>query len=325
MPSFARYVARRALRVVVTLFVVVTFNFWLFHLLPGNYAQLAGRAGALSPRAVQALKASYGLDKSTRQQYVIYLKHVATFNWGTSFTSHDPVSTLVWGAFLNTLILVTPALVLMLVVGILLGVVAGWRRGSKLDTTIVTTSLGLWSLPTFWFGMMLVLTFSVWFGGLPVAGMETYGAYYPTIFDKGYDIGLHLLLPTLTIALVSVGQFVLIMRNSVADVGDSEYMVTARAKGIRPRRMLWRHAVPNAMLPTYTLAALNLGILISTTIQVETVFSWPGLGLLIYNAVNTRDYPVLEASFLLIAVVVVLTNFVVDLTYALLDPRIEEA
>jgi peptide/nickel transport system permease protein len=324
MPSYTRYVARRALRVFATLFLVVTFNFWLFHLLPGNYAQLAGRAGALDPKAVHSLKASYGLDKSNWQQYTIYLKKIVTFNWGTSFSSHDPVWTLVWQAFLNTLILVVPALVLMLIVGVLLGVVAGWRRGSKMDTTIVTTSLGLWSLPTFWFGMMLVLTFSVWLGGLPVAGKETYGAYYPSIFDKFYDVSTHLLLPMLTIAVVSVGQFVLIMRNSLADVRDSDYMVTARAKGIRPRRMLWNHAVPNAMLPTYTLAALNLGILISTTIQVETVFSWPGLGLLIYNAVNNRDYPVLEASFLLIAVVVVITNFLADLTYGLLDPRIED-
>jgi peptide/nickel transport system permease protein len=324
MSGYPRYVVRRILRVIVTLFVVVTFNFWLFHLLPGNYAQLAGRSGALDPSAVAALKRSYGIDKSKWEQYTIYLKKLVTFDWGTSYSSHEPVGTLVWQAFLDSLILVVPALILMLLAGVFFGVVAGWRRGTKTDTTIVMTSLGLWSLPTFWFGMMLVLTFSVWIGGLPVAGMDTYGAYYPSIFDHAYDVTTHLLLPTLTIALVSVGQFVLIMRNSLADVQDADYMVTARAKGIRPRRLLWSHAVPNAMLPTYTLAALNLGILISTTIQVETVFSWPGLGLLIYNAVNNRDYPVLEVAFLVIAVVVIMCNLIADLTYGLIDPRIEE-
>ena len=322
--SRARYIGRQAARSAVTLFVVVTFNFWLFRILPGSYTQLITRAGSLDPAATKALKRSFGLDHSLIDQYFIYLKHLVTFNWGVSFVSREPVASIVGDALLNTLILITPAFFLMVFLGIGLGVIAGSKRDSHTDTSIVTASLALWSLPTFWFGLMLILLFSGTIGVLPVAGLQTYGATYATPFDKMYDVGLHLLLPTITLALGSIAQFVLIMRNSLGEVLDEDYMTTARAKGLGRRRIIWGHGVPNAFLPTFTLTALNLGILLSTTIQVETVFSWPGIGLLIYTSVTERDYPVLEASFLVIGVVVIFANFVADIVYSRLDPRITD-
>jgi peptide/nickel transport system permease protein len=255
-------------------------------------------------------------------QYLLYLKNLVTLNWGYSFTSRLPVTQLVGTALVNTLILVTAAYVLIVIFGILFGVIAGNKRGTRVDTAIVTTSLGLWSLPTFWFGLLLLLVFSVWSGGLPVAGMETFGATYATPFDKVYDIFLHLILPTVTIALGSIAQFVLVMRSSLVEISGEQFIVTARAKGLIPRRILWRHAVPNAFLPTFTLTALYLGILLSGTVQVEAVFSWPGIGYLLYNSVSTRDYPVLEFAFLVLAWFVVIANLLADLTYGRLDPRV---
>ena len=318
----ARRFSNRISQTVLTLFIVVTFNFWLFRLLPGNFTQLLSRAGALDPAAVASLKQSFGLDKSPVEQYVLYIKNLVTFNWGTSYVSHQPVFQMVFQALVNTIVLITVAYILTVIIGVALGVFAGRRAGRLADSVTVTTSLALWSVPTFWLGLVLVFIFSVWFVGLPVSGMTTYAATYSTPFDQVVDIGLHLILPTITLVISSIAQYTLIMRNSLVTVLDEDYVTTARAKGLSSRRVLWRHAVPNALLPTFTLTWLNIGIFLSTTLQVEVVFSWPGLGSLIFQSVNQRDYPVLEVSFLTIAVVVIAANLLNDLLYPLLDPRI---
>jgi peptide/nickel transport system permease protein len=320
--SRTRYAAARLAQTALTIFVVASFNFWLFRILPGNYTQLIGRAQAVDPSVLAAMKKEFGLEGSLGLQYVLYLKNLVTLHWGFSYGSRLPVTDIVGTALKNTVILIGVAYVVMVVLGILLGVLAGARRGTRTDTTILTGSLALWSLPTFWFGLFLILIFSVYIGGLPVAGMSTFGADYD-VFGRIWDTIRHLVLPTITIALGGIAQFVLIMRNSLVDVLDEDYVTTARAKGLKPRRVLWRHAVPNAFLPTFTLTSLNLGILLAGTIQVETVFSWPGIGQLIYNSVTQRDYPVLEISFLVIAFVVIVANLVTDVLYVRLDPRIE--
>jgi peptide/nickel transport system permease protein len=316
------FVAHRIGLAALSLFIIATLNFWMFRILPGDPVAMIAREGALSESTAASLRAEFGLDKSLFHQYILYLKNVVTMDWGYSFTSRAPVTEVVGNALVNTLILVGAAYVLIVVFGILLGVLAGARRGSRVDSTIVTVSLGLWSLPTFWLGLVLILIFSVWIGGLPVAGMETYGAEYATPFDRAVDIGQHLILPTVTIALGSIAQFVLIMRASLVQVSRDAYMTTARAKGLSARRVLWRHGVPNAFLPTFTLTTLYLGILLAGTVQVEAVFSWPGIGGLIYNSVSTRDYPVLQFGFLVLAAFVVLANLLADLTYSKLDPRV---
>jgi peptide/nickel transport system permease protein len=224
-------------------------------------------------------------------------------------------------ALVNTIVLITVAYFLTVLAGVVLGVFAGRRAGTLADSAIVTSSLALWSMPTFWLGLVLVFVFSVWLGGLPVAGMVTYDAGYSGL-DHVLDVGWHLILPTVTLVVGSIAQYALIMRNSLVGVLDEDYVTTARAKGLRPRRVLWNHAVPNALLPTFTLSWLNIGIFLSTTLQVEVVFSWPGLGLLIFQSVNQRDYPVLEVAFLAIAAVVIVANLLNDLLYPLLDPRI---
>ena len=323
--SRRRYVAGRLAQSLTTLFVVISFNFWLFRLLPGNFTQLIAKAGVLDPAAVQSLKQTFGLDKSAGEQYVLYLKNFVTLDWGISYVSREPVIHLVVQALANTILLITAAFILTTVVGVVLGVVAGTHAGRLADSSIVTSSLALWSMPTFWLGLILVFVFSSWAGGLPVAGMQTFGASYNNVLEAVADIAAHLILPTATLVVGSIAQYTLIMRNSLVNVLEEDYVTTARAKGLPRRRILWGHAVPNALLPTFTLTWLNIGIFLSTTIQVEVVFSWPGLGSLIYASVNQRDYPVLEVAFLMIAVVVIVANLLNDLLYPLLDPRIKRA
>jgi peptide/nickel transport system permease protein len=189
---------------------------------------------------------------------------------------------------------------------------------------VVTTSLVLWSLPTFWTGMILIIIVGVWLHGLPISGISTPGNVY-TELGHLEDVGLHLILPALTLVLVNVAEFVLISRSALVDVMNEDYMLTARAKGLRRRVIVWRHGVRNAMLPIVTATALYIGMVLGGAIEVETVFSWPGMGLLTYNSVLQRDYPVLEAAFLVFTVGVILANFIADLLYHALDPRVRNA
>ena len=319
------YPTRRIVQAVVTLFVVATFNFWLFRLLPGDPARLIARESRLSPEAFEQLRESFGLNEPLWQQYLIYLTKIYRFDTGISFKARQPVTDLLWPALTNTLILTGAAVVLIFVFGLAFGIVAGWRRGTRTDTTLTLTALTLWSLPTFWVGLILVLLFSITLDLLPVAGIRSVAAIYRTPFAETRDVLEHLILPAATIAIVSIGSIALIMRNSLADVADEDYMLAARSRGLRPRTVLWRYGVRNAFLPTFTLMALTLGLLMAGTIQTEVVFSWPGLGLLMYEAVQDRDLPVLEAAFFVIAIIVVLATLIADLFYSRLDPRIRSS
>ncbi|MBT99642.1 MAG: peptide ABC transporter permease [Dehalococcoidia bacterium] len=313
---------RRVGQAAITLFGVATFNFWLFRMLPGNPLRVIAREGRLSMEAVESLKIQFGLDGSIWSQYLRYLTKIFRFDTGISFRTRSPVADSIVPALNNTLILVGFSIILIFAIGLAIGITAGWRRGTRTDSVLTLTALTLWSLPTFWVGMILVLVFSIQFGVLPVAGIRSVAGIYSGPFDEAADILRHLILPGVTIALVSVGQIALVMRNSLAEVMDEDYMLAARSRGLRPRVVLWRHGVRNAFLPSFTLMALTLGMLMVGTIQTEAVFSWPGLGLLMFKAVGDRDFPILEASFFVIAVIVVLGTLVADLFYSRLDPRI---
>ena len=316
------YPVRRVGQAAITLFGVATFNFWLFRMLPGNPLRVIAREGRLSMEAVESLKIQFGLDGSIWSQYLRYLTKIFRFDTGISFRTRSPVADSIVPALNNTLILVGFSIILIFAIGLAIGITAGWRRGTRTDSVLTLTALTLWSLPTFWVGMILVLVFSIQFGVLPVAGIRSVAGIYSGPFDEAADILRHLILPGVTIALVSVGQIALVMRNSLAEVMDEDYMLAARSRGLRPRVVLWRHGVRNAFLPSFTLMALTLGMLMVGTIQTEAVFSWPGLGLLMFKAVGDRDFPILEASFFVIAVIVDLGTLVADLFYSRLDPRI---
>ncbi len=318
----ARYLGQKFTYLVLTLAAVLVTNFVLFHLMPGDPVTHIARGQRLDAAGVARLRAFYGLDRSMFDQFLTYVGHLARGDLGYSYTYQTSVGPIVVKALGNTLILVTVSTLLVIGLGVLIGVFAASRRGTRTDGNLVIGSLVFWSLPTFWVGMLLIFLFAVTLGWLPIAGMYTADALYPSSFTRFADLARHLVLPTIAMVLVDIAQFVLITRSSLLATLSEDFMTTARAKGLHPRRVLWRHGVRNALLPVVTATTLYASATVGGTIQVETVFSWPGMGQLIYLSVVRRDYPVMEACFLIFAVVVVLANFASDVTYRLLDPRV---
>lgn len=318
----AGYIGRKLGYLVVTIAAVLATNFTLFHLMPGDPVTHIARGQHLDAEAVARLRSFYGLDLPLHSQFITYCQHLFRGDFGWSYTYQTSVGPIVAKALGNTLILVTISTLLVIVLGVVIGVFAASRRGTRTDGGLVIGSLVFWSLPTFWVGMLLIFVFAVSLGWLPIAGMFTADAMYPTVFTKIADLARHLILPTVAMVLVDIAQFVLISRSSLLAVLSEDYMTTARAKGLTPRRVLWRHGVRNALLPVVTATSLYASATVGGTIQVETVFSWPGMGQLIYLSVVRRDYPVMEACFLVFAIVVVLANFASDVLYRLLDPRV---
>jgi peptide/nickel transport system permease protein len=328
-----RLLARKLSWAIVTILVVITFNFILFRVLPGDPAKAGVKDPRLSPQAVEAIRVRFGLDKPVLintdgnpfdSQYFRYLGALLQGDLGESYAfKNRRVGDLIGQALVNTVWLVLPAEVLAILAGVILGLLAAWRRGTKLDIGALTFSLVMWSLPTFFLAILLLFLGSRSLG-LPTGGRVTIGADYQGFLQTAGDVLSHLLLPTLTFALVLLGEYMLIMRSSVVEVFSEDYILTAKAKGLSTLQIIRRHAFRNAMLPVVTLIALNLGFTVAGAIQVETVFSWPGLGKLTVDAVGQRDFPVLQGAFLLLAVAVIAANLVAELVYLRLDPRVSE-
>jgi peptide/nickel transport system permease protein len=238
-----------------------------------------------------------------------------------SFHTNRPVTEILSERLWNTVILIGAGQILAIIVGVLFGMFSAWKARTSLDYASLTISLVAWSIPTFWLGVILLFWGSN--NGMPIAGMSTPGmSSYPLLTQWG-DIARHMFLPTLTYTIVYMGEYMLIMRSSLLDVLSEDYILTAKAKGLSIFQILKDHAIKNAMLPLVTIIAINLGFTVGGVIQIETVFSWPGLGMTTVEALNRRDFPVLQGAFLLIAVAVILSNLLADLAYSYLDPRVK--
>ncbi len=334
MSGRGAFIARKVGWALVTIAVVVTFNFLLFRVLPGDPAKSGLRDPRLNPQAVEALRERFGLDKPVflnleggnplDTQFTAYLAALSRGDLGTSYAFRDQeVADMLGRALVNTLWLILPAEAIAILFGVALGLFAAWRRGKAADVAAVTFSLFMWALPIFFLGIIMLIAGANWFG-LPAGGRITIGTDFDSFGALAWDVGRHLLLPTLTLALALLGEYMLIMRSSVLDVFGEDYILTARAKGLSTYRIIRHHALRNAMLPMVTLIALTLGFTVGGAIQVEAVFSWPGLGALTVDAVADRDYPVLQGAFLLLAVTVVVANLAAELVYGWLDPRVSE-
>lgn len=315
------YVLKRVAFAVVTVFVAVTINFVLFRLAPGNAVSNLSRVPHATQQLRHALEVQFGLDKSKGAQYLIYLKQLLHGNLGISYENEQPVSTNLRVALINTLPMVTLGTVFSILVGTLTGVIAAWRRGTPTEALTVSSALGFYAMPTQWLGLMLIILFA---GVLPTGGMTNEFLLAPTFWQHLKDLGSHILLPSLTLGLVLYGEYTLIVRSAMLETLGEDYVLTARAKGLKPWTIVRRHALRNAMLPITTLVALSFGYIVAGAILIETVFSWPGIGRAVYDAVLERDYPMLQGAFLLLTVAVVLCNLVADLLYFKLDPRITE-
>ena len=325
---------------IFTILFVIVLNFFLFRVLPGDPARAGIRDPRLKKEAVEMLRVRFGLDKPVINcfeslnpikvgsctvnpldtQFFIYVRNLLQGELGVSYHFNRPVADILSERLWNTILLIGVGQILAIVIGVIFGVFAAWRARTTVDYTSVLTSLLVWSLPTFWLAIIMLFIGSN--NGLPLAGKTTPGASSLPLFQQWVDIGRHMLLPTLVYTIVYMGEYTLIMRSSLMDVLSEDYILTAKAKGLNAFQIMKDHALKNAMLPLVTIIALNLGFTVAGAIQIEAVFSWPGLGGAIFEAVGRRDFPVLQGAFLLIAVAVIFANLIADLTYSSLDPRV---
>jgi peptide/nickel transport system permease protein len=319
-----RYLLRKVLHAIATLAFVLAFNFVLFRAI-GDPVKLLTRAGSLhlDPQEQEALREELGLDAALPAQFVNYLGDTLRGEFGYSFASGRPVMTDVREKITPTLLLVGISTILSALFGILIGIRGAWRRGSPFDTGSLLGSLTLYSMPEGWLGMILLITFAGTLGWFPTGGIES--ADQLTGFAHLVDLAKHLFLPCLTLTLGYLGEYAIIMRSSLLEVMGEDFVQTARAKGVRDKDVRRRHAVPNALLPTFTLAFYSVGFILGGAIIIEQVFSYPGLGQLTYRSIDQEDYPVIQAVFLLSSAAVIFFNLLADVLYGYLDPRVKDA
>jgi len=318
----SRYVARRVLAAISTFIFVIFFNFFLFRIMPGDPIALYTRGRNVDPIQIHELRAR--LNAPIMEQFGQYLRNPFTGN-GPSVKYSAPVWEVIGPHVWPTILLVGSATIIATIVGVWLGIRSGWNRGGKFDQVSTNTTLVLYSMPEFWFGMIMLIVFAVGVGPIPglfpTGGISTPGVDTSSV--KGVlDVAWHLFLPVTTLAVIYLAEYSLIMRASIIDETSQDYLKTARAKGLMDKMVRRKHAVPNALLPTMTLVFLNLGFVVGGAITIEFVFSINGLGSLTVDALSGPDVPLLQALFLLFSGAVIFANLVADLLYGYFDPRV---
>ncbi|SNB70825.1 peptide/nickel transport system permease protein [Arboricoccus pini] len=317
------YWARRLIQIIFVVLGIAVINFFLLHLAPGDAASvLAGEAGAASPDYMAALRAQFGLDQPLYIQFARYIGNILTFNLGFSFRQGLPVLDLILQRLPATLLLMGTSIGFAFLGGSALGVLAARRVGRGADIVISTVALLFYATPLFWIGIVLVVVFSVWLDWLPVGGMSSIESGYGGI-AYALDVARHLVLPAVTLGLFYLAAYTRLMRASVLSVMSRDFIRSARARGVDERRLMRRHVVPNALLPVVTMLGVQIGSILGGAVLVETVFAWPGLGRLAFEALFQRDLNLLLGILLCSSIIVVLVNLGVDLLYSVLDPRIE--
>jgi peptide/nickel transport system permease protein len=321
-----RYLARGAMQALITIFMIVILNFLLFRMMPGSPERVLLRNPHVTQEIIDAARARWGLDRPLiPDQLISYISSTLQGDLGYSFKFRGRAVADVIGERMGpTLILIGLAEVLAIIIGLLLGAWTGWRRGGAADRLGNGLSLIFYSMPYFVIGFPMIIIFSAMLGWFPSSGMLSVGASYAGPLEQLFDFARHLALPLATITLGLVGGYSILMRSSIIETRTEDYILTARAKGLTEGRILRSHALPNALLPTVTLVAINLGYVVGGAITAEIVFNWPGLGTLTYDALGALDFPVLQAIFLFLGVAVVLANFIADIVYGFLDPRVRQ-
>ncbi len=325
-----RYIVGKVLQAALTLAFVMVFNFFLFRIIPGDPAALLLRGTSVfNPENVAEVRAELGLDEPLPQQFLTYITDMATLNFGESFYLRGaPVSEVIADRIWPTVLLLGTSAIASAAIGLIIGIHAGWRHGSRFDVGSLSFTLFVYAMPEFWFGILVLMAFAGGVGPFPAifptGGYETPGADL-TGWAHVADVLNHMFLPFMVLTVSYLGEYALIMRNSLIDVMNDDFVQTARAKGIREKQVLWGHVVPNALLPTITLTLLSLGFIFGGAITIEYVFSWPGLGLLTVQAIDTKDFALLQGLFLLFSAAVIFANLIADIGYSYLDPRVRAA
>lgn len=322
--SGLRYLLNKVGGALISLAMVIVLGFFAFKILPGDPVRAMAREKQMSAEQIAQLRQEYGLDKPLLAQFWDYLVNVFSGNFGESYVYHQSVSSLIVQYLGPTLLLTATSAIIAIALGLWLGQKAAWQAGGLFDKITTGTSLVFWSVPTFWLGLILLMVFGGTLHWFPTGGMVS-----PNAPSSGFglvlDVISHMILPVITMVAVIYAQYVMVMRASLLEEMSADYLTTARAKGLREDLVRRRHAVPNALLPTVTLVFMHLGGLIAGAVTVETVFSWPGLGKLTYEAISGPDLPLLQGTFVVFSAIIILTNLIADLIYRQLDPRVRRA
>ena len=319
----ARYVLKRLVQAVPVVIAIVVVNFFLLQLAEGDAVDvLAGEAGSATPEYMAQLREKFGLDQPLPVQLAVYMKNMLTFDLGYSFRHDMPVAQLVFDRLVPTLLLMVCTIVVAVGFGIVLGLLAAAGLNTWRDNLISVFALVSYATPLFWVGLMMIVVFSLNLGWFPTSGMENIAAFHEG-WDRIKDIAHHLVMPVITLSLFYLALYTRLMRASMLEQAGMDYVTTARAKGLTERRIVFVHILRNALLPVLTMAGVQIGALIGGSVIVESVFAWPGLGMLAFEALFARDLNLLLGIFLLSALLVVAINLVIDLLYSFLDPRIE--
>ena len=320
-PSLKVYLAKRAVRSFLLVLGIISVGFVLINLAPGDPIEyVLGHHGFYTPEFIAEMRARFGLDRPIHERFLRYLLNVLTGNLGYSYVYGLPVMEVILDRVPPTILLMGSQLALVILIGVPLGVLAARRPYSMLDGAISAVSLIGVSTPVFWLGLILIQLFSITLGLFPAQGMFSLRA--TGLFERFIDVMYHLFLPALTLVLINLGLITRVTRASMLEALRSEYIVAARAKGLRERTILLKHALRNSLLPIITIVGMQIGWMLSGAVLVETLFAWPGMGRLLFTSIEARDYPVIMGIFLLIAISVVVSNFIVDVLYGYLDPRI---
>lgn len=313
------YLVKRSIQIIPVVFGILIISFLMIHLAPGDAVfMFIGESGA-DPEFEAAIRTRLGLDKSLFEQFILYIKGIFSGDLGRSFVLNEDVSKIIFDRAIPTIILMLSSISFGAIFGILIGVYAASKPYSMRDNISMVIALFLYSLPNFWLGQMLIIVFSVNWGLLPVSGMESM-----ILGDKSFlfDRFTHLLLPTITLGSTLAAFVMRFVRSSMIDVLGQDYILTAKSKGLSERKIFFKHALKNALLPVITYIGLRLGYMLSGAVVIESVFGWPGLGLLMLDALFERDYPIIMGLFIVISLSVTIITFIVDILYTYLDPRI---
>jgi peptide/nickel transport system permease protein len=319
-----RWLAGKVAASLVTLVFVLVFNFFLFRVMGDPTTQLA-RLPRASPAEIEKLKSYYGLDKPITGQFLDYAGDTARLDLGISQRTRRQVWDEIWDAIPWTILLVGTGTLLATVIGTWLGIVAATRRGSRTDDSLLGFSLFTYASPEYWIGLILILVFAVAIPIFPAGLQMTPGETFDSWFAQAVDVAQHLVLPAIALMLMLLGQYFVIMRSSMVDVLTEDFITVKRAIGLPWARVVRGHAVPNALLPLVTLSAIQFGVVMGGVVTIETIFSWPGLGELSFRAIDNKDFPVLQGTFLVFSVSVIVLNLLADALYFALDPRVQDA
>lgn len=320
-PAMGRYLAGKLAGAAVSLMFVFVLSFLLFRVIPGDPVLTMTHGAPVTADQIAQLRRGLGLDRPLVWQFVDYTAGVLRGDLGESYTYRRPVGDLIEERLWPTILLVGTATLVAAALGLWQGARAGWRHGGRFDRISTGTALTLWSVPTFWLGLILLMALAGGADLFPTRGMESFDAPADPV-AYALHVGHHLVLPCLTLIAVVYAQYLLVMRSSLLDERGGDYLVTARAKGLRDALVRRRHAVPNALLPTITLVFLHLGTVVGGAVTVETVYSWPGLGLLLYEGLRVPDLPLVQGVFVFLSAGVIVMNVLAETLYRFLDPRV---